>query len=274
MNYRVAICNELFEDWSLMEVSRRCREWGYAGLELAPFTLAESPLALSAAARTEIRRTIVDEGLDVVGLHWLLARTSGLHLTTSDRATRERTLDYLIGLTDLCADLGGKVLVFGSPQQRSLGPDTSHAVGEERAVELFSRLAPRLVERNLFLGLEPLGPQETNFMQTAESAVRMIEAIGSPQVRLHLDVKAMSSEQQPYDELIRKFAPWLVHFHANDPNRLGPGMGAVDYHEFWPDLVANYRGWLSVEVFDYSPGPEVIARKSLEYLTGLMQGNG
>jgi sugar phosphate isomerase/epimerase len=118
--------------------------------------------------------------------------------------------------------------------------------------------------------LEPLGPQETNFMQTAESAVRIIEAIDSPNVRLHLDVKAMSSEQVAYGELIRNYAPWLVHFHVNDPNKLGPGMGAVDYREFWPELVAHYRGWLSVEVFDYSPGPEVIARKSRDYLAELM----
>lgn len=269
MSYRIAICNELFAGWTLAETSARCREWGYDGLELAPFTLSEAPLELSAAARSEIRRTITATGLEVVGMHWLLARTIGLHLTTADRGTRERTLDYLVGLADLCADLGGKLMVFGSPQQRSLQPGTNHAEGEDRAIELFGRLATRLAERQVVLGLEPLGPEETSFMQTAESALRIVEAVGSPQVRLHLDVKAMSTEQLGYGELIRRFAPWLVHFHVNDPNRLGPGMGAVDYRSFWPELEAHYRGWLSVEVFDYSPGPEAIARQSLKYLREL-----
>ncbi len=274
MSYRIAICNELFEGWPLEETCRKCREWGYAGLELAPFTLGSAPLELSPAARDHIRQTVTAAGLEVVGLHWLLARTSGLHVTTADVPTRERTLDYLRGLADLCADLGGQVLVFGSPQQRSLEPGTTHAAGEARAIELFSRLAPKLAERGVTLALEPLGPEETNFMQTAESAVRLIEAIGSPQVRLHLDVKAMSTESQGYGELIRNYAPWLVHFHANDPNRLGPGMGAVDYRSFWPDLEENYQGWLSVEVFDYSPGPEVIAQKSLAYLREMERKKG
>jgi sugar phosphate isomerase/epimerase len=270
MKYPLAICNELFEGWDLAEVSRHCREWGYQGLELAPFTLAESPLELSAQSRAEIRRSIENEGMEVVGLHWLLARTQGLHLTSADPVVRARTLDYLIGLADLCADLGGRVMVFGSPQQRNLDAATTHTEGEGRAADLLAHLAPKLTERGVILGLEPLGPQETNFMQTAQSAVRIIEAIDSPNVRLHLDVKAMSSEQVSYGELIRNYAPWLVHFHANDPNKLGPGMGSVDYREFWPELVAHYRGWLSVEVFDYSPGPEVIARKSRDYLAELM----
>ncbi len=274
MNYRIAICNELFEGWTLEETCQRCREWGYDGLELAPFTLGTAPLELSPAERLRIRQTIINAGLEVVGLHWLLARTSGLHVTSADSATRERTLVYLQGLADLCADLGGRVLVFGSPQQRSLEPGTTHQAGEARALELFSRLAPKLADRGVILALEPLGPEETNFMQTAESAVRLIEAIGSPQVRLHLDVKAMSTESQSYSELICRYAPWLVHFHANDPNRLGPGMGAVDYRTFWPALEDNYRGWLSVEVFDYSPGPEVIARKSLAYLQEMQRKKG
>lgn len=274
MSYRIAICNELFEGWTLAETSVRCREWGYDGLELAPFTLGESPLDLAPAARAEIRKTITSAGLEVVGLHWLLARTKGLQLTTADPKTRQRTLGYLEGLADLCADLGGKLLVFGSPQQRNLEPGTTHAEGEARAIELFSRLAPKLAERGVVLGLEPLGPEETNFMRTAESAVRMIEAIGSAQVRLHLDVKAMSTEQQEYAELIRRFAPWLVHFHANDPNRLGPGMGSVDYRTFWDELERSYHGWLSIEVFDYSPGPEAIARQSLDYLRQMERKSG
>lgn len=274
MSYRIAICNELFEGWTLAETSARCREWGYDGLELAPFTLGERPLELTPRERAEIRTTISAAGLEVVGLHWLLARTKGLHLTTADGATRKRTLEYLQGLADLCADLGGTVLVFGSPQQRSLEPGTTHAEAEARAIELFRQLTPKLAERGVVLGLEPLGPEETSFMQTAESAVRLIEAVGSATVRLHLDVKAMSTEQRGYDELIRRFAPWLVHFHANDPNRLGPGMGAVDYRTFWGELERSYRGWLSVEVFDYAPGPERIARQSLNYLRELERNQG
>ncbi len=77
----------------------------------------------------------------------------------------------------------------------------------------------------------------------------------------------MSSEGTPIPEIIEQHADLLEHFHTNDPNKLGPGFGELD---FVPILAAlekvGYNGWLSVEVFDYSPGPETLARQSIEYL--------
>lgn len=126
---------------------------------------------------------------------------------------------------------------------------------------------PTLEESQVRLALEPLGPAETNFWNTAEQARGFIESVGSPHVKLHLDVKAMATEKQAIASVIRSSAQHLIHFHANDPNRLGPGMGDVGYE----DIVAvlkeiDYRGWLSVEVFDFSPGADVIAASSIEYL--------
>jgi sugar phosphate isomerase/epimerase len=115
--------------------------------------------------------------------------------------------------------------------------------------------------------MEPLAPQETDFVQTAADAVRLAEMIGSPQIRLHLDCKAMSSESIPIPELIRRHRSMLIHFHANDPNLQGPGFGELD---FLPILRAlgeiDYRGWVSVEVFDYAPGIERLARESIRHM--------
>ena len=89
--------------------------------------------------------------------------------------------------------------------------------------------------------------------------------IGSPRVRLHLDCKAMSSEPQPIPEIIKANRDLLVHFHANDPNRQGPGMGQLDFVPIFLALKEiNWRGWVSVEVFDYAPGIERLVRESFE----------
>ena len=104
-------------------------------------------------------------------------------------------------------------------------------------------------------------------MLTAASAIRLAQMIDSPNVRLHLDVKAMSSEPDDICDIIRASASYLVHFHANDPNKRGPGMGDVDFVPILRTLQdVNYDGWVSVEVFDYAPGIEALATESIQYL--------
>lgn len=265
MNF--AICNETFLDWPLEKALAFARDCGYTGIEYAPFTLGADAYAVSPARRAEIRRLTADAGLETVGLHWLLAKTQGYYLTTPDEAVRERTGAYLCELVRLCRDLGGRILVLGSPLQRNLLPGVSHAMGLDFAADVLRRVVPTLSECGCVLAVEPLGPQEGDFLLTAASGVELIEKVDAPEVRLHLDVKAMSSESRPVAETIRQFAPWMVHFHANDPNRRGPGMGELDFTPIFQALRdVNYQGWVSVEVFDYEPGVERLARESIDYM--------
>ena len=95
----------------------------------------------------------------------------------------------------------------------------------------------------------------------------LMDRLAHPWVRLHLDVKAMSSEAKPVPDVIREFAPWMRHFHANDANRRGPGFGETDFVPIFRALKdVGYDGWVSVEVFDYTPDPETIARESLRHM--------
>ena len=270
---RYAICNETFADWPLERACAEAAAAGYAGLEVAPFTLGERPVALSTAERARIAATIRAAGLECLGLHWLLARTEGLHVTHPDREIRAATVAYLGELARLCRDLGGRVLVFGSPKQRSLLPGTAPAEAIDRLAAVFAELVPVLEETDTVVALEPLAPSETDVLTTAAETVAVVERIGSPHVRLHLDVKAMSSERQPIPAVIAASAAHLEHFHANDANLRGPGFGAVDFGPIFAALEAvAYRGWVSVEVFDYAPGPERAARESIAYMRGVEAG--
>jgi sugar phosphate isomerase/epimerase len=265
--FRYAICNETFGDWPLAKACDMAAECGYGGMEIAPFTLASLVTDILPATRQEIRRTIARAGLDCVGLHWLLAHTEGFHVAHPDREVRDRTVAYLGEAARLCHDLGGRVLVFGSPQRRSLLPGVTleQALGHIR--EVFSRLLPVLETTDTVVALEPLAPSETDVLTTAAETCRLLEAIGSPHVRLHLDVKAMAAEPTATPEIIRASAPWLEHFHANDENLQGPGFGSVDFLPIFQALAGvGYAGWVSVEVFDYTPGAERLARESLAYM--------
>src|SRR6516225_4515030 len=124
---RFAICNETFQDWPLDRACAFAAECGYQGIEIAPFTLAARAGDITQQQRTEVCRIASAAGLEVIGLHWLLAKTEGFHLTSPDRTVRQRTADYLIELVRLCGDLGGRVMVLGSPQQRNLADGMTNA---------------------------------------------------------------------------------------------------------------------------------------------------
>jgi sugar phosphate isomerase/epimerase len=295
---RYAICNETFEGWDHARVCRFVAGLGYTGLELAPFTLAPRITDVSAARRRELKQQADDCGVTLLGLHWLLAKTEGLYLTSPDPAVRQRTADYLVELAKCCRDVGGELMVFGSPAQRRLpiadcglriadsktegagaspSPPSSNPQSAirnpqwERAVEFavdtFRRSMSGVADCGVRVCLEPLAPPEADFINTCAEAVEILDRLDHPNFVLHLDVKAMSSESVPVPELIRRHAARTGHFHANDPNRRGPGFGAVDFVPIFRALKeADYQGWVSVEVFDYTPDPETIARESLRYM--------
>ena len=264
---KFAICNETFQDWPFDRAFAFARQCGYTGIEFAPFTIATSAYAISAAQRVELRQQASDAGLEVVGLHWLLAFTEGYYLTTPDAAVRRKTSEYFAELARLCRDLGGQILVLGSPKQRNLLPGVSHEQALQFAAEVIRGFVPTLEECGVTLAVEPLGPQEGDFLRTADAAVELLQLVDSPSCRLHLDVKAMSTESKPVVDIIRDNADRFVHFHANDPNRRGPGMGDLDFKPILQVLQEiNYQGWVSVEVFDYEPGVESLAHDSIVYL--------
>lgn len=264
---KYAICNETFGDWPQEKVFKFAAQCGYRGVEIAPFTIDPDVRKIAAATREQLRQQAEQAGVELVALHWLLAKTSGFHLTSPDAAVRRETAAYLVELGRFCHDLGGKVMVFGSPKQRNLLPGVSRAEGLKYAVEVLRSALPTLAELGVILALEPLSHRTTNFLSTAAEAVELAEMVDSPNCRLLLDCLAMSTESTPIPDLIRRHGKWLAHFHANDPNQRGPGMGNLDFLPIFQALRdIDYRGWVSVEVFDTSPGGETIARRSIEYL--------
>jgi sugar phosphate isomerase/epimerase len=269
---KFAICNETFGTRSFADTFSTIRKLGYTGVEIAPFTFAphNEPFDIehvSANKLVEARMLAEDAGLEIIGLHWLLAKTEGYHLTSPDPTVRRRTGQYMQRLVEVCASLGGKVMVLGSPKQRNLLPGVSHDDALDYAVEVLHSAIAACKQYGVMIAVEPLGPADGNFLLTAESAIRLCEMVDSPHCKLHLDVKAMSTEAKPIPEIIRAGRDWMVHFHANDPNLLGPGMGDVDFTPIFAALKEiNYDDWVSVEVFKYEPSPDDIARQSIDYM--------
>jgi sugar phosphate isomerase/epimerase len=264
---KFAICNETFADWPFDKAFAVAAECGYAGIEIAPFTISNLVTDVSAQRRREIRRQAERAGLKVIGLHWLLAKTKGFHLTSPNPEIRKNTTRYLGALADFCADLGGDLLVFGSPQQRNLAEGVTREQGLDYATDVIQAALPLLERADVRMAMEPLSPNTTNFLRTAAEANELLDRVKSPRCQLVLDCLAMTHESQPRAELVRQHAARLIHFHANDPNRMGPGFGDLDFLPIFKALrQIQYGGWISVEVFNYKPGPERLARESIQYM--------
>lgn len=245
---------------------------GYEGVEFAPFTLAEDPRTLTESKARHLGDQVRSFGLSVVGFHWLLAAPDGFHLTTPDAEVRNATTEFAIHLTRLCKAMGGEVLVWGSPKQRSVEPGQSYDDAFARAADVLRIVAESAGNVGVKIALEPLGPNETNFLTTAEETIRLIEQVDHPACRLHLDVKAMASESKPIQQVINDSSKYTIHFHANDPNLRGPGQGDVDFPLVAQALTeTGYDGWVSVEVFDYTPDAPTIARQSIDVLRNSFQ---
>lgn len=260
-----AICNETFQGWSWDRVCSFVKETGYDGVEIAPFTFGERVTDVRSDQRRTIRQVAEDHGLDIVGLHWLLASPKGLHIHTRDERLRRQTVDYLRALVDFAGDIGAPVMVFGSPAQRRL-EDGDWQGAWERMQDSYRQVLPTLEERDVILCQESLPAPESDFILTAAEADQMVREIDHPNFSLMLDVKSMCSEARTPAEIIREF-PYFKHFHANDANRRGPGFGETDFRPIASALrEVGYDGYVSVEVFDYTPNPETIARESLRHL--------
>lgn len=264
---KFAICNEIFDGWKIDDTMAYAARIGYGAIELSPFTLAARAGDVGAAERRRLRETAARAGIEIAGLHWILARTEGFHLTTADTAVRARTADYLAEIVRLCADLGGTRVILGSPKQRSLEPGVELAQGWAWAQAALRPAIAAAAGAGVVICLEPLPAEDTNFINTAAEAVRFVEEADAPALQVILDVRAMSHEEKPIPQLIAETQAHLAYVHANDRNLKGPGFGAVDFKPIAAALrAAGYDGTVSVEVFTFEEGPETIATRSLEYL--------
>jgi len=265
---KFGICSEIFQDWKDFDrTTSFVKEVGYDGLEVAPFTFAPYVTDIDAITRAQIVKSAAAAELDILGIHWILIGPDGLHLTSPDKPTRDRTAQYLRDLAHFCGDIGGRVMIFGSPKQRNVMDGVTVNQAIDHAVEVFESALPVCEERGVTICMEPLSTNETNFCHTAAQTVSLIERIAHPNFRLLLDTKAMTDDEDTRPNLIQTFAPHLAHFHANDANLEGPGFGDVDFAPIFDALKAcEYSDYVSVEVFKFDHGPEKIARQSLDYM--------
>ena len=270
---KLAVCNEFFEDWKIEDVFNYAAEIGCDGVELAPFTLAESVTQVSAKQRSDIRKAAEKAGVEIVGLHWLLASPPGLYLTHPDKAIRDKTEDYMKALINFCGDLGGRIMIHGSPAQRNIQKGWDREECWKYAVDIFSNCTSEMEQNGVTYCIEALTGKETNILNAISEALKMVADVGHPNFQTMVDTKAAAAENKPHVDVIAEAGKALRHVHVNDPNLRGPGFGDLQFASILRALKdRHYDGYVSVEVFDFKPDPQTIAARSIGYLRGILEG--
>ncbi len=271
--FRHAICNEIYQGWDFAEACRHMRAAGYEGIEIAPFTLSEDPCNISEADRRQYREILEGEGLRFVGLHWLMVAPKGLHVTTPDDELRARSWEHIRGLIDLCASLGeGGVMVFGSPLQRGTTGGSTREEATKRFVEGLASVAPHAEQRGVSILVEALPKNQTDVIGTLAEAVEVVRQVNSPAVATMFDTHNAVDETEPHDVLIERYFPLIRHVHVNETDGGHCGTGDYDFRPVLAPLARlGYTGWISLEAFDFTPGPERIATESIRYLNSIIE---
>ena len=272
---RISLCNEVLQPMPFAQQCAWAAAVGYDGLEVAPFTLSDEPHMMIAQERAAIRRAAADAGIAITGLHWLLLTPKGLSITSPDDAVRARTVEVMRRLVDFCADVGGKVLVHGSPGQRAIPAGETRETAIARARDSFARVADDAQRAGVVYCIEPLATTETPVINTIAEAVAIVDAIGSPGLRTMVDCAAAGRmEPEPLAAVLDRWLPTgrIAHVQVNDPNRRGPGEGELAFAPILAALKRNgYAGVVAVEPFKYVPDGQACAARAIGYLRGILE---
>ena len=276
--FKYAMCNESMVEGSRLAGSQmnwveQCQiigDAGYKGVEIAAFTLVkEGVQEISPTKRKEMVSVMKNVGIECAGLHWLLAPPpKGLHFTTPDAAVRQKTIAYLDELIDFCGDLDGPYMIFGSPKQRN-----ARNISVEEAKKYFAEglaaVADHAQQRGIKILIEPLGKRVTDVVNTLAEALELAEQVNHPAVQIMFDFNNTVDETEPFDVLLRKYYKHIHHVHVQEMGgkHLGTGTAVNDYVEAFQTLKdLKYDKWISLEVFDFSPGGRRIAEESMRTL--------
>jgi sugar phosphate isomerase/epimerase len=272
---RIALCNEVIAPMPFPRQCEYAAKLGYDGLEIAPYTLSDDPHRMGAAQIAAARSAAKDCGISVTGLHWLLVKPAGLSISAKDAETRRKTVDVMRTLIDLCAELGGRYLVHGSPQQRRVEAGETRAAALARARECFAAVAERAEKAGVVYCIEALSSEQTPLINTLEEAAQIVADVASPALKTMLDCSAAGRrEKEPLGALAERWLPQglIAHVQVNDRNRRGPGQGEQRFAPLFAALKRHrYAGDVAVEPFDYVPDGPGAAARAIGYIRGILE---
>lgn len=245
---KLAVSNVAWYHGRINEFAHFIADRGCSGIELAPSMVWPDPTKSSRTERVELRNTFADMELTLTGLQALLFNRPDLILFGNEK-NRNEMLIFLTELMDLCNDLEGEVLVFGSPRNRNVGT-LSKEKARTLSLDFFRKISKRAEERNVFFCIEPLGKRETDFINTVAEAQQFIEDTGKPDgLGLHIDTKELIEENEITEPYLEESFARAKHIHISEKDLMRPGSSGFDHSIIGKRINASgYSRFVSIEM--------------------------
>ncbi|HHY79414.1 MAG TPA: sugar phosphate isomerase/epimerase [Thermoanaerobacter sp.] len=242
---------------------RKAKEFGYDAVEIH----IEDPTLLNLE---NILKVSESERLKISTLGTGLAFVKEkLSFTNSDKAVREKAIERVEKYIEIAKVLNAKVII-GSIRG-SIPEMEERKKYESFAFECFQKVLDKAEKEKVELLIEPINRYETNFINTVEEALALIEKMSSTYLRIHLDTFHMNIEEESFKNSILMAKDKLGHFHFADSNRKYPGAGHINFEEIKEALKAiNYDDVIAFECLPL-PDSDTAAVKGLEFVKRLFE---
>ena len=276
---RISLCNEVIAELPFERQCALAAQLGYDGIEIAPFTLAEDPTRLTAAQKAALRRAARDAGIAITEPALpACARPRDFRSPRPTRRCARRTIEVMRALCALAAELGARVLVHGSPDQRVLDAWRRSEGPQARRRLLCRRRGQAATDARVdLLHRAAVAPARPRSSTRSRKRPRSCAPSAAPALRTMIDCSAAGQvEAEPVPDLIRRWLPTglIAHIHFNDPNRRGPGEGDAQVRA---DPPRPARRRLSGRRRDRAvrstmPDGPTCAARAIGYIRGIAEG--
>ena len=235
------------------------------GVEIAPSAIWNEPIESTKDERNTLKKNIKQFNLEFIGFHSLLFSKPNLKLF-KDSNLRLETKKYIFKLIDLCSDLEGTKLVYGSPKSRELC-GKKYQDCKNQSLEDFYEIAEHSKKRGTIFCLEPLSIKETDFITSLEEGGEIIKNVDHPNLKLHLDTKVLFRTKKEFKSLLFTYKDIIKHVHVGDENLMPPGTINKEHTEIGKCLRdINYKGFITLEMRRNLDNIEGSIKKSVKFI--------
>lgn len=256
--------------YTLDETIKRLARIGYDGIEIGAGAPHAWPGHLTKERRQEVKGLFEEHGIALSSMLPAPSGGPGNNPASPYKEEREWTKSHYKELAELCAEWGGKTLIY-LPGWQIFGTTRRQAWAWSR--EVLREAAEAAGEVGVTLVIEPT-PHDTNLCESCDDAIELMEDVGMPNVKLMFDTFHVFYRREVPTDYVYRMGKDLKHIHISDNDRLPPGKGRGD----WPALISalneiEFDGYLTMETGFHQRGiePDLDAKQGLEFLKPLVE---